>query len=703
MNAIARVAGAALLATLFALPCLPADALAPGADPTLDTVVVTAQRIREQLDAERSLTPGAVTTLDGKDSYQRSVTQLADLLRYVPGVWAESISGGDDVFYSSRGSNLDSTDYDKNGIKFLQDGLPTTSADGNNHNRAVDPLSARYASIAHGANALAYGASTLGGAIDFTTPTARNSAPLSLFLSGGSNGQLDARLTAGAVGDTLDGLVTAEATNWDGYRDHSAQDKQGVYANGGWNWSDNSTLRVYGGWMKADTQLPGGLTREQVASDPDQANPAALTGEYGKKVETWRVAAKNSWSLDEKSSIELGASYEHQSLYHPIVDRVLVDFDGPGPAPPVEVFSLLIQTDHEDLGAMFRFRRTLGDHQLLLGANFGDASVKGGNYRNLNGQPNGLTEYIDNSATSLELFALDRWSFADQWTLVYGAQFVDASRNVSTTDAFSGEVRNPKADYSTVNPRIGVIRALGAQNEWYASVSRAYEPPTTFQMEDDVRGNNQTLDAMHGTVGEIGLRGNTGTEAVRWNWDVSVYYADIRDEILSVDDPAAPGNSLVTNIDRTTHAGIEALLGASFLLGGGEHRIEPLLSVTLNHFRFDSDPAWDNNTLPAAPEYFARGELMYRNARGYFAGPTFDFVGSRYSDFANSYKVGAYGLMGLRAGFTSPRWEIFGELRNLLDRKYIATVGVMNESAADAAVLYPGAPLSAYAGIRYQF
>jgi len=703
MPLVPRVAAAALLATFLAPPCVAADAFASAAEPTLDTVVVTAQRIREQLDAERALTPGAVTTLDGRDSYQRGVTQLADLLRYVPGVWAESISGGDDVFYSSRGSNLDSTDYDKNGIKFLQDGLPTTSADGNNHNRAVDPLSARYASVAHGANALAYGASTLGGAIDFTTPTARNSAPLSLFLSGGSNGQLNGRLTAGASTESLDGLVTAEATRWDGYRDHSAQDKQGIYANGGWNWSDNATLRLYGAWVDTSTQLPGALSRDQVQGDPDQANPSALTGDYGKKVETWRVAAKNTWAPDETSSIELGASFEQQSLYHPIVDRVLIDFDGAGPAPPVEVFSLLIQTDHKDLGAMFRFRRTLGDHQLLLGANFGDASVKGGNYRNLNGQPNGLTETVDNSAASLELFALDRWRFADKWTLVYGAQFVDADRSVRTTDAFTGDVRNPEAEYSTFNPRLGVIRSLGAQSEWYASVSRTYEPPTTFQMEDDLRGNDATLHAMHGTVGEIGLRGSTGTDVVRWNWDVSAYYADLRNEILSVDDPAAPGNSLVTNIDRTTHAGIEALLGASFMPGSGEHRIEPLLSVTLNHFRFDSDPAWGNNTLPAAPAYFARGELMYRNAQGYFAGPTFDFVGSRYSDFANSYRVGAYGLMGLRGGFSSPRWEVFGELRNLLDRKYIATVGVMNDSAPDAAVLYPGAPLSAYAGIRYQF
>ena len=80
-----------------------------------------------------------MTLVDGADLYERKVTNLADVLRYVPGVWAESVSGSDELFFSSRGSNLDATAYDKNGIKLLQDGLPVTAADGNNHNRVLDP------------------------------------------------------------------------------------------------------------------------------------------------------------------------------------------------------------------------------------------------------------------------------------------------------------------------------------------------------------------------------------------------------------------------------------------------------------------------------------------------------------------------------------------------------------------------------------
>ena len=82
-----------------------------------------------------------------------------------------------------------------------------------------------------------------------------------------------------------------------------------------------------------------------------------------------------------------------------------------------------------------------------------------------------------------------------------------------------------------------------------------------------------------------------------------------------------------------------------------------------NRFHFADDPVYGTNRLPAAPAYAARGEVMYKHAGGIYAGPTFDLVGKRYADFANSYTVDAYGLMGLRAGFSARRWDIFGEVR----------------------------------------
>jgi iron complex outermembrane receptor protein len=342
---------------------------------------------------------------------------------------------------------------------------------------------------------------------------------------------------------------------------------------------------------------------------------------------------------------------------------------------------------------MLRYRRTAGEHGLLFGMNYGYSTVTGGNYENNGGQPGALMWTTDDNASSLELFALDRWNFAPQWTLVYGAQFVSAHRDVS---GFEGS-------YDAANPRVGVIRDLGdASSEWYASASRIYEAPTTFELTDDFNGGSTPLEAMHGVVVETGLRGTAPRGDTGLNWDVSVYYTELRDEILSRDDPNAPGTSLSANIDKTTHAGIEALLGASFALANGG-RIDPLLNLTFNAFSFASDPEYGDNRLPAAPRSFLRGEVMYRNTSGFSVGPTLDYVGARYTDFANTYRVDDYWLLGLRAGYTTDKWEIFAEARNLSDEKYVAAVVVKDVAAPDSAMLHPGMPRSYFFGARYQF
>lgn len=706
-NCQRRLTGASqcLLAVAILAPAVAqADHAHSPQSPTLETVEVHAKQLRLNLLREQALTPGGVTVIDSDLLYQRNMPNLADMLRYTPGVWSDSATGGDGVFISIRGSNLDATDYDMNGVKLLQDGLPITTADGNNHNRLIDPLSTRYATVARGANALTYGASTLGGAISFSSPTALNSDPLQLYLNGGSHGRLNARATGAQVfNNGLDGLITVQSNNWDGYRDHSNEERDGAYGNAGWSFADTGETRFYATYLNSKQDLAGALSEAQFKENPDQASAEAELGNYQKNVDTWRVANKTRWALNDNSNLELGISWEEQKLHHPIVYKE-VDFDGPGPLPAQEVFSLLIDTEHRDAGVMGRYELQLDSHDVLFGFNYGDGKVTGGNYRNNNGDKNGLTTDVERKAQNLEAFAIDRWQLAPQWTLVYGAQAVWAKRDVTNIDIASGTVRNPNADYDSINPRVGVLYDINDNITLFANASKVFEPPTNFELEDDVRGNNQTLDAMKGGVLEIGSRGEqTFGQSSRWYWDLAVYYAQINNEILSIDDPLAPGTSLSVNVDDTIHAGVESLVGASLALdAAGTHRLEPTLSLTLNNFSFDDDNTYGNNDLPAAPDYALRGELMYRDARGVYIGPTFDLVGERYADFTNSYKIDSYGLLGVRGGYVNDRWEVFAEVNNLLDTQYVSTLSVRDVAAPDAAILYPGAPMSLYAGIRFQ-
>ncbi len=649
----------------------------PEADATLQTVVVTAQRLGADLEREVAVTPGAVTLIDGQALQQRGVTHLADVLRQVPGVFAESYSGTDEVFYSSRGSNLDSTDYDRNGIRFFQDGLPLTAADGNNHNRGPDPLNARFVTVAHGANALAYGASTLGGAIDFTTPTARDTAPR-VALSGGSFGQWGAHATLSEVAGNFDGLVTLATQQRDGYRRHSQQDRRNVHANLGWRSSANVSTRLYGAWSDYSVELPREISRAALRAEPRAARPDALLGDHRKDLTAWRVAFKTTASQFAGGTFEIGASHERQSLFHPIVSTPF--------------FSLLIDTDHRDTATMLRFRRQAGTHDVTLGANLAWSSMRGGNFQNLGGARGDLMYPTDDRARSVEVHALDRWRFAPRWTLVYGAQFAHGMRDVGGFDA----------TYNAVNPRVGLIRDFGRAAQWFASAGRIHEAPTTYELTDDLSGGTHALDAMHGLGVESGLRGETWRGVGQLHWHVTAYYNALRDEILSVDDPAAPGTSLSTNIPRTTHAGVEALFGGRFTLRG-PLRLEPVISATYNAFNFDDHASYHDNRLASAPRWFARGEVMLAHVAGFSAGPTFDFVGPRHADFANSYRVGTYGLLGARALVEAGRWQFFIEGRNLLDRRHAATVLARDVAASDAQVLFPGAPRSVHLGAAYDF
>lgn len=653
------------------------------ANNSIETVIVRGVQNKPDLEKEQSLTPGGVTVLDSAELNERNVSNLSDMLRYVPGIWTASGSTGDSSFFSSRGSNLDATNYDGNGIKLLQDGLPVTAADGNNHNRLIDPLSARFATVALGANALTYGASTLGGAIDFITPTARDTDS-EIVLNGGSHGQVQGRITTGAAAGDVDGLLTLESRQWDGFREHHEQERKGIYANAGWRLSDAVNTRFYLTYIDNNQKLPGALTAAEFEEDPYQAQASAReeNGHYQYNVETWRVANKTVWDINANSSLSVGFSLEDQQLYHPIVYNPF--------------FSLLIDTEQRNAGTAVRYNLRSDDHDLLAGLNYGETTVEGGDYFHSQGRRGNRMAVVDNNADSLEIFLVDRWQVADQWKLIYGVQAVTANREVTSTGI--------DADFDSVNPRVGVIYQLNANTEIFSNLSRLYEAPTTYELEDDINPDAKAFDAMHGEVFEVGTRGSSTTDIAEWNWALSVYYAKLQDEILSVDDPNAPGTSLSANVDDTIHAGVEAVVSASFSLGEKDiHRLEPRVSVTINEFSFDGDVTYDNNQLPAAPGYAIKGEILYRNSNGFFAGPTFDVIDERYADFSNTYTIDSYTLLGFRAGVNHSDWEIYADLRNLTDKKYVGVHSVVNKAAPNAAILQAGEPRSVYVGARIKF
>ncbi|MGH7927802.1 MAG: TonB-dependent receptor domain-containing protein, partial [Candidatus Binatia bacterium] len=410
--------------------------------------------------------------------------------------------------------------------------------------------------------------------------------------------------------------------------------------------SDALGTRLYFTYVENDQEFPGALSRAQFKEDPDQGGTDVLQGDFQKDVETWRLASKTTWQLVQNQRLDFGFSYEEQTLFHPIV----ADFGGDNPF----FDGLLIDTDHRDVGAMVRYEQQIANHNLLFGANYRVGEVEGEQFGNNGGERGDLQTLVEQEADTLQAYFMDRWRIGEHWTLVPGVQFVNAHRelnNISVTNplipGLEQTLNRTDGDYSSVNPRLGVIYHVQPEFDLFANVSRLYEPPTNFELEDQVTGGDEALDAMEGTVVEVGTRGKHPIgRTSSWEWNLALYYAWINNEILSVEDPAQPGDFLTSNVDDTLHAGIEALVTAHFALDAdGVHAIEPIISLTVNEFKFDDHSDFGDNDLPAAPGYVVKAEVLYRHANGFYAGPTFDVVDDRFADFANSYRVDSYTLL----------------------------------------------------------
>jgi iron complex outermembrane receptor protein len=153
----------------------------------------------------------------------------------------------------------------------MQDGAPVNIADGGFDFQAIEPLVAKAVEVYRGANALQFGSTTLGGAINFISPTGYDASPLTVRAEYGSFGTVRGLLSSGGVSGANDYFLSLSHLSQDGFRDHSQQNNQRLFTNVGHRFSENLETRFYLTLALTDSELPGNLTKEQLEANPRQA------------------------------------------------------------------------------------------------------------------------------------------------------------------------------------------------------------------------------------------------------------------------------------------------------------------------------------------------------------------------------------------------------------------------------------------------
>ncbi|MBK1882654.1 TonB-dependent receptor [Luteolibacter pohnpeiensis] len=655
---------------------------------SLQDLVVTASKPEKSLTVasadlakkELAETPGGTEVIEAERFLTGRASTLADTFALSPGVVAQSRFGSDEARISIRGSGLQRTFHGR-GIRVLQDGIPINLADGGFDMQAIDPLAADYVTVLRGSNALSLGSSTLGGAINYVSATGLSDPGGSFRIEAGSYDYLRTRIAAGMSEGDLDGYFSLSEAYQSGFRDHAQQNAQRLFSNFGWKISDDAESRIYFNAVRTVSELPGNLTKAELKDNPRSADPSAISQDTHRDYELYRLGNKTVFQ-NGPNTFEFIASYSYKDLDHPlsfgVVDQLSND--------------LMLGTTFTDKSDFFG-----RENQFQSGLYLTRGEINSATLQNLSGHRGNLTAYSEQTATNLEFFAEDQLALGYGFTGVLGATAAHTRRENETQ---LGSAASYDRIYNDFSPKFGV--RWDAENyQIYGNVSSSFEPPSFSETNGSLSPNKaQTADTI-----ELGTRGHHGA----FRWDADIYHSEIKNEFLALND--ASGNPLgTTNADRTLHQGVE-FFAEGDLLGTpldqvAENRLFLRGAWTYGRFKFDGDETYGDNTIAGLPPHLIRGELIWQNQIGWYAGPTFEWVPVKsYVDHANTSSADPYALLGFKIGRrldSGLSWFI--EAKNLTDKKYAATTAVIADAnGSDTRNFLPGDGRSVFAGIEFKW
>jgi len=254
-----------------------AQSATPGASIVLDTINVqgdtpddarAAQAIRERFN----VMPGGVALVDSSEFPDTANLTVSKALSNVPGVVVQDFFGGNDQpRIQIRGSGLQQNPVER-GVLALQDGLPINRADGSYIVGLANPRQAESIEVYRGYTANRLGATVLGGALNFVSPTGSSAPGSQVTLSGGSFGQAGVAAQTGYRGENYDALLQVDTTRRDGFRTYNQSERTSVNVNFGARINDNISTRFFTGYTDLGFDVAGPLTKAGLYADPRQVH-----------------------------------------------------------------------------------------------------------------------------------------------------------------------------------------------------------------------------------------------------------------------------------------------------------------------------------------------------------------------------------------------------------------------------------------------
>jgi iron complex outermembrane receptor protein len=468
----------------------------------------------EESTKQKTQVPGAFTIKTADEMKLGRASSFEDLLQRTPGVFLQSENGAEVSKISIRGSGITSED-EPLGVMFLLDGLNYNQGDGEAILEDFDVAALSHAEIFRGADAFKYGALTLGGAINLVPFTGYDASPFQVRLEGGSYGYFHGEMSGGAVEGLFDQFASIGFRERDGFREHSREDTEILFADLGYKISDQVENRFYLTLDRTDRNLPGGLTKSEMENALSQANPLAIAQDWNKEWSYVRLADKLSIRTD-KIQFDAGAFWFHRDLENR-------GFFSPDFRQGTEMFY------SDNFGGNLNFvsrREFFGQRNILtigLSPQFEDEHTQ--NYENLSGHTGATTARGEGISVNVPVYLEDQLYVAPRLSIVAGARAIFAERHFRDTFLSGAEGnQSNRQDFWGFNPKLGAIYEINRQTQAFMNFSRSWQPPSLDNLVEFTEGPNSSvvytaLQPQHAWTIEVGTRGEYS-----WiQWELSLY------------------------------------------------------------------------------------------------------------------------------------------------------------------------------------
>jgi Fe(3+) dicitrate transport protein len=694
--------------------------------------------------------PGSGSILDSETLTQSRVFTSNEALRKVPGTLVRDEEGfGLRPNIGIRG--LNPTRSTK--VLLLEDGIPFTLAPYGDNSAYYHPPVDRFdhIEVLKGSGQILFGPQTIGGVINYVTPSAPTRTGGFLSLAPGNRDYLNGHLRLGLPVGTSGLLFDYVRKEGEGARDNIGSRLNDVNLKATIGLGGGHSLSLRGNYYSEDSRVTySGLTEAEYLSAPRQnpfqndsllldrwgaaashrvalgENGALTTTAYGYLVsrDWWRQSSFSSQRPNDASDPDCGGLANLNTTCGN--EGRLRDYAVWGVEPRLRMtHGLLGLLSQVDLGARAHFEDQ--DRRQVNGDT--PTSRTPGAADDLN---SGLREDNDRQNQAYSAFIQNRM-FVGNWSFTPGIRVEHVRYERANRLPVSGNpsVVSGRTSLTEIIPGFGVTYTAGPSTTLFAGVHRGFAPPRTEDIISNTTGGVVELDPELSWNYEAGIRSRVHPGA---QLEATLFRMDFTNQIIPASLAGGSGSTL-TSAGETLHQGFEVagrLDGAG--LFGTHHNIYLRGAYTyLPTARFESSrfgyvgtggsdlvgkvyneqDASGSRTqvnvtgrrLPYAPKHLVSVTLGFAAPFGLDTRMEAVYVGPQFGDALNTSVTVADGQQGPIAGYTiwnlavnytvrPLRTTLFVTAKNLFDRLYVVD---------RARGIIPGSPRLIHAGVTQQF